>query len=449
MYSKMETLPNTFATIKDNKLIDPFSDLAENGRLILKNGTVVDPKNNIEEVKDIVIYGGVIQEIGSDLVSEEGDKVINCEGELVVPGLVDMHLHLGDLFEISTDPIFTAISDGVTMGLSPGAGNTLMAPALVGAEIDRGVPINMGLYLGAPSVLGTLLTLEETIKLFKGELSAETMGNKMTRNSITNTTASLVIGLKDHMGHFIMSDENYDKIFEITSKAELVYMSHTQDPEHAVRLVEISKGRPIHLAHSTASGCGTHGDPYESMQTVLELCKQGHVSTEFVTSHLRKGGGSKDGLIMPEESKKLAYDALESGIVDVLISDGQHQATMKGFGDTKDNIPAMLELVEMGVLSLSESIATMTANPARLIGKRTGNDWWTTKIGHLGKSALANVTIINRKDKEARYTIVNGEIVAFEGRPVRRGSGAGGYISKFGMVKRTGVGELPLISYMD
>lgn len=32
-------------------------------------------------------------------------------------------------------------------------------------------------------------------------------------------------------------------------------------------------------------------------------------------------------------------DALSSGKVKILISDGQNQATMKGFGDTRDNIP--------------------------------------------------------------------------------------------------------------
>lgn len=61
-------------------------------------------------------------------------------------------------------------------------------------------------------------------------------------------------------------------------------------------------------------------------------------------------------------------------IVDVLISDGQNDATMKGFGDTRDNIPAILELAEMGVLSLSDSIATMTWNPARLIAEKTDNN---------------------------------------------------------------------------
>lgn len=448
MYStKVGMLKDVLASVKEGQLSDPDKALDKTGRIILKNGFVVDPKNGVEEVLDIAILGDEIAEIGKDIYVEKGDMVINCEGLLVVPGLLDMHLHLGDLFEVSTDPIYGAAADGVTMALSPGAGNTFMAPSLLGAEVDRGVPINIGLYQGAASVLSTMLSVEELIKLYKGELEEEIASSKMSRNAITNTTAPLVVGIKDHMGHFIMSDENIDKIFEITSQAKLIYMTHTQDPDHALRLVELSKGRPIHLGHATAAGCGTHKEAVESMKVIIDLCKKENVTGEFVTTMLREGGGSREGLIMPKKSQELAYEALEKGIVDVLISDGQNDATMKGFGDTRDNIPVILELAEMGVLSLSNSIATMTSNPARLIAERTGNNWWIEKVGHLGKGALANVTVINSNVKSAAYTIVNGEIVGFESRAVRRGSGAGGFVSKFGMVKRIGVGDLVMFSY--
>jgi predicted amidohydrolase len=447
--TKAGKLPDILASARGDKLYDPIGEIKNSGRLLLKGGMVVDPKNNVEEVKDIAIFDGRIAEVADDIKPESGDKIVNCEGLLVTPGLIDMHLHLGDLFEVSTAPIHCAVEDGVTLGLSPGAGNTFMAPSLLGAEIDRGLPMNLGLYIGAANVLGTMLSVEELINLFKGELDEDVAINKMTRNRITNTTAPLTIGIKDHMGHFIMEDENINKIFEITSKAKLVYMSHTQDPAHAERLVKLSKGRPLHLAHATAAGCGSHMVPAEGMKTVIDLCRNNeNVTGEFVTTMLRKGRGSREGLQLPKESQKLAYEALSEGVVDILISDGQNQATMKGFGDTRDNIPAILELVEMGVLTLKKSVATMTCNPAKLIAQRTGNTWWSNEVGHLGVGALANVTVIDKDDKLATYTIVNGEIVSFENRAVRRGEGAGGWVSKFGMVKRMGVGDLAAFSYV-
>ena len=89
----------------------------------------------------------------------------------------------------------------------------------------------------------------------------------------------------------------------------------------------------------------------------------------------------------------------------------------------------------------------MLWHPAQLIANRTNNEWWSEKVGNLGEGALANITVINKDYKRAVYTIVNGEIVAFEGKIVRRGNGAGGFVSKFGMVKRSGVGDLVMFSY--
>jgi dihydroorotase len=447
MYHHVVPLSDSvLATVKNGVMQDTVGDLWKHDRILLKNGHVIDPKNKIDDERDVLIEDGLIKEVAEEIHPDEGDRVIDCGGLLVVPGLIDMHLHLGDLFEVSTNPIFCAAEDGVTLGLSPGAGNTFMAPSLLGAEVDHGVPINLGVYLGAANVLGTQLDTDELIQLFKGELDADTMSSKMTRNSITNTTAALCVGIKDHMGHFIMSDENIDKIFKITSEAKLIYMSHTQDPEHAERLASLSKGRPLHLAHATAAGCGTHMDPVEGMQRVLDLIG-GNITGEFVTTMLRAGGGSREGLQMPKAAQKLAYDALESGKVKILISDGQNQATMKGFGDTRDDIPCIIELAEAGILSLSDAVACMTKNPAELIAKRTANNWWTEKVGHLGAGALGNVTVIDQDDKLATYTIVNGQIVSFENRAVRRNCGAGGWVSKFGMVRRTGVGEIAMFSY--
>jgi len=48
-------------------------------------------------------------------------------------------------------------------------------------------------------------------------------------------------------------------------------------------------------------------------------------------------------------------------------------------------------------LDISASIATMTANPARLLAEHTGQSWWTRDVGHLGRGARADVTIIDWK----------------------------------------------------
>ena len=99
MYTtKVGMLKDVLASVKNYNLSDPYKDLAKTGRIILKDGLVIDPKNQIKEVLDIAILDDEIIEVGNDIYVEKGDMVINCEGLLVVPGIVDMHLHLGDLF---------------------------------------------------------------------------------------------------------------------------------------------------------------------------------------------------------------------------------------------------------------------------------------------------------------------------------------------------------------
>ena len=418
--------------------------LGASPRLVLKGGRIIDPKNRIDRAADIAAQDGRIVQVAEEITCGASDQVLNCSGLVVMPGLLDMHLHLGDLFDIFESPVFKAARDGVTLGLSPGAGNTFMAPALLGAEVDRGLPLNVGVYLGAAAVLGTLLTPAELIGLFKNTLIDDILSQKLTRNAITNATAHLTVGIKDHMGHFIMPDADIDALFEVTARAGLVYMSHTQDPEHAARMVRLSRGRPLHLAHANAAGCGTHAGGLEGMRSVLGLLDGEAITAEFVSSMLLENRGRRDGLKMHPKAQELAYQSLQDGSVNIIVSDGQSGATMKGFGSTGDNLPCLFTLARLGVLSLSDAIATMTCNPAHLLAKRTNNPVFETDFGHLAAGALANITAADPLSQSAAFTIVNGRLTAFDGNLVREGFGAGGLVSRFGLSRRSGVGDLAL-----
>ena len=71
--------------------------------ILIKNGRVVDPVSGTDEVIDVFIKNNVIEEIGHDINvadfnSEESDniKIINADGMIVAPGLVDTHVHFRD-----------------------------------------------------------------------------------------------------------------------------------------------------------------------------------------------------------------------------------------------------------------------------------------------------------------------------------------------------------------
>jgi len=62
--------------------------------LLIKNGHVIDPKNNINAVKDIAIANGKSAKVGNDISATETKKLIDATGLYVVPGLIDMHTHV-------------------------------------------------------------------------------------------------------------------------------------------------------------------------------------------------------------------------------------------------------------------------------------------------------------------------------------------------------------------
>jgi dihydroorotase len=105
-----------------------------------------------------------------------------------------------------------------------------------------------------------------------------------------------------------------------------------------------------------------------------------------MSGHLRPGLGNRDGILADRAAQQVAYEARADGTVDVLVSDGQCDATMKGFGDTRDNVPAILGLSERGVLSLPRAVVTMTSNVAALVGELTREDWWTRELSPWGRA---------------------------------------------------------------
>lgn len=63
--------------------------------ILIKGGRVVDPKTGVDALLDIVLDGGKIVRIGTDL-STDYDRIIDAAGLTIAPGLIDVHVHFRD-----------------------------------------------------------------------------------------------------------------------------------------------------------------------------------------------------------------------------------------------------------------------------------------------------------------------------------------------------------------
>lgn len=83
----------------------------------VKNGHVIDPDTKLDQVADVLLEDDKIQEVKEN-IKDKADKVIDARGCYVMPGLIDMHVHLRDPGLTHKEDVFTgskaAARGGVT-----------------------------------------------------------------------------------------------------------------------------------------------------------------------------------------------------------------------------------------------------------------------------------------------------------------------------------------------
>ena len=75
-------------------------------KIVLKNAKVISPKDKLNSVLDILISEGKIQEI-AEKINVSDAKVYDLKGKVIVPGLIDMHVHLREPGEENAEDILS------------------------------------------------------------------------------------------------------------------------------------------------------------------------------------------------------------------------------------------------------------------------------------------------------------------------------------------------------
>lgn len=112
--------------------------------LLLKGGHVIDPKNGRDGPADVAVWGGHIARVEKDIPASQAKTVVDAAGLYVVPGLVDIHVHVftgtgqhnlaGDL---SVTPDAHCLRSGVTTAVDAGTSGRRTFPEFQQRVIDR------------------------------------------------------------------------------------------------------------------------------------------------------------------------------------------------------------------------------------------------------------------------------------------------------------------------
>lgn len=88
--------------------------------LVIKNGRVIDPSQDMDEVTDVKIIDGKIASLGADesQVSSREAQVIDAKNKIVCPGLIDMHVHLREPGNEDAETIASGCAAAVAGGFT-------------------------------------------------------------------------------------------------------------------------------------------------------------------------------------------------------------------------------------------------------------------------------------------------------------------------------------------
>lgn len=180
--------------------------------ILIKNGHVVDPKNNIDEKLDVLIEDGLIVRVDKN-IDAEADRVIEAENRIVAPGLVDLHVHFREPgYEYKEDiesGSRAAAKGGVTTVVCmPNTNPPVDNPALVKYVTDKGKEV------GLTNVLTTGC-------ITKGQKSEEL-------SEIGELKAAGAVGITDD-GRPVLKPSLMRRALEYAKMFDIPVMSHSED----------------------------------------------------------------------------------------------------------------------------------------------------------------------------------------------------------------------------
>ncbi|MCS7254667.1 MAG: dihydroorotase [Armatimonadetes bacterium] len=432
-------------------------------RLLLKNGTVVDPSQNLTAKRDVLIernigHGtrviGKIVAVAENIVAEDAE-VIDCTGKLVVPGLVDMHVHFREPGEEHKETIATGSAAAVAGGFT-----TVCCMPNTIPPIDSPLGIGYILWKAQNESKCRILPVGAVSIGLKHEMLSE-MGKMCEEGAVAFSDD----------GAPIQNAGFLRKVLEYAKICDLPVMLHCEDkslteggvmnsgrvalslglrgmpPEgetiaifRAVELA-ITTGTRVHIQHISV------GRSVELIRMAKEMGAK--VSCEVTPHHLVLTEEAVEDYntfckvnppLRTREDVEMLIEGLNGGVIDVIatdhaphaIEDKEVEFEKAAFGTVglETAVGVIIgELVMKGKLRLERAIECMSTSPAKILSIDAG----TLKVG-----ASADVTIIDpnleyivepsefkSKGKNSAFigwklrgkaiiTIVNGEIAYCE-----------------------------------
>jgi dihydroorotase len=344
--------------------------------LLIKGGEILDPGQDLRGSMDVAVTGGEIAAIRPDIPTEDAGKVIDAQGKLVTPGLIDLHTHVyWGVSALSVDPDVEAAKGAVCTQVDAGTADGGSFPGFRRFIIDR-FSSRIYAFLKIPWQARRWDTAQDP----RNALQA---GRRAVEIAIEENQ-DVVLGLKAYAGWNVAgpaTEANLDYAREVADRHDVPVMVHisTRPPSIEYAVSRLREGDV--LSHC----CTGHDQKVVDMNGKL-IAAVKEARERGVLLDVGHGAGSF--------SWRVAQLMVDMGEAPDIISTDLHSGCVDG--PTYNLVTTLNKFLYLG-LSLEEVILRATAHPGKVIGRLEG-------IGALQVGGIADISILDYADGEFELT---------------------------------------------
>ena len=350
--------------------------------LVIKEGHVIDPKNNIDAVMDIAINDGKIVQVAKNIDAKQAAQVINAKGFYVTPGLIDIHTH--NFVGTNLDQAYMngpggVVPDGftfrcgVTTVVDAGSSGWRTFPDFKKNIIDR----------SQTRVLAFLNIVGQGMRGGPYEQDVTDMDPKLTA-IVAKANKKDIVGIK--LAHYEGHEWNAaDRAAEAGRSADIPVMIDFGGSKPPLSIEE------LFFKHLRPGDIFTHCFAQLATREFIVDTTTKQVKP-FVLEAQKKGIVFDVGYGGISFSFSQAIPAIKNGFYPNSISTDLHTGSMNNA--MKDQLNVMSKFLVMG-MSLGEVIKAATWNPAREIKRE--------ELGNLSVGSVADVAVLNLREGKFGY----------------------------------------------
>lgn len=382
--------------------------------LLLQNVRLIDPSQGVDCVQDLLLEDGKVSQIGEHL-SADGVEVVDGTGLVAAPGLVDMHVHLRDPGLTYKEDVFTgcraAAAGGVTSLLAmPNTKPAMDTPETVRDLLERAKTADAAVYTAACITKG--LQGEELTDLAglrqAGAIALSDDGRPVinTRRLLEALERAPALGMviTAHCEDLYLASGGLMHEGEVSRRLGVPGIPAAAEDCGTAREIAAaaSVGAPIHICHVSTKGSVDliRDAKARGVKVTAETCPHYLLLTDRALES-RDADYRMNPPLRTEEDRLALIEGLKDGTLDAISTDhAPHFPEEKadfwkapnGSIGMETSLAATLTALD-GQLSLSEILAKMSWNPARILH---------IPAGTLAVGSPADVVLF---DPEQRWTV--------------------------------------------